>query len=256
MQAESLKDAGIATAFFAVSLSLWRLGYQFSDWAALALLPMAVVLAIGFWPLVIHPWQARLRLSLRPQSSLARYLTGRLRATLLSIAFVSVALMMLAWQALLAGSVVGGLIAAALLMSGWLFAAGQHLLERHFIQPFARSYSTSLVTWGVGLPFAIIFAALTWAYTPLPGQVIDAGFAQSLQFAMERLPQRQGWITHIMAVPFAYEAAKLWVVMQLRDYPSVAALFSLDAALFSFVLCRSGIIATQFVNQHITGRQA
>jgi len=55
----------------------------------------------------------------------------------------------------------------------------------------------------------------------------------------------------ILSVPYGFEAAKLWGVVQLREYPAAGVLFSLDTALFVFILCRTAIIVTLFVEANV-----
>ena len=74
----SLQYALAATALTGLSLYLWHVAYDSSDWGVLALIPPAVVIFIGVWPLNLDPWKARLRLALRDDSPLTTFLTGRL----------------------------------------------------------------------------------------------------------------------------------------------------------------------------------
>jgi len=247
----SLQNALASTALTMLSLYLWRIAYISTDWAVLALIPLAFAIVAGLWPLVLKPWRARLHIALRPESSLGGFLTGRLRAIFISGAFTIVAVILLAWQALSVSIPEAAIILAAFFLSACLFATGQTLLLRHFQQPFARSIATSVVTWTVALPFTLIIALSTWALAPIPGKMLDAELMDALLIGLGNLPERGGWIAAILALPYGYEATKIWAVVQLRDYPIVGAVFSLDAALFSFVLCRSAIIITQFVETHI-----
>lgn len=247
----SLHYALAATALTGLSLYVWRVAYDYSDWAVLALIPMAVVIFIGVWPLNLHPWKARLRLALRDGSPLTIFLTGRFRSTVLSVCFTCVAIILLAWQALNASESDAMVMVVTFLLSSCIFSAGHDFLMRHFHQPFARVYATSLVTWLVALPFTLIVAGYTWAWGNQPGEMLDAGLQEALQIGLDNLPERGGWIASILAVPYGYEAAKLWGVVQLRDYPVAGLLFSLDTALFGFVLCRTAIIITQFVEAHV-----
>lgn len=248
---QALKNSLAATALMGLSLYLWRIAYIFSDWAVLALAPLALAIAVGLWPLTLDPWRAKLHLCLREESPLRKIMTGNIRATFLTATFTFVAVTLLAWLALNASLAQSGLMIAAFLLAAWIFSAGQHLFSRHFHQPFARSWATSIVTWMVALPLTLIIAISTWVWATQPGAMWDAEFLNGLQIGFDKLPTRGGWIADILAVPYGYEAAKLWVVVQLREYPIFGALFSLDAALFSFVLCRSAIVMTHFIEAHI-----
>lgn len=173
----------------------------------------------------------------------------------MSGAFTFFAVTLLASQALTATPADAITMLIAFLLSSCTFSSGQKALGRHFHQPFARAVTTSIVTWVVALPFTLIFALSTWAWATIPGAMLNAGLQEAVQIGLDRLPERGGWIAGVLAIPYGYEATKLWIVVQLRDYPVAGALFSLDAALFSFVLCRSAIVITQFIEAHVAKAQ-
>jgi len=247
----SLQYAFAATALTGFSLYLWRIAYGSSDWAVIALTPLAVVIFIGVWPLNLEPWKAHLKLALRHDSPLSTLLTGRFRSAILSLSFTCVAIILLAWQALTAAAPDAVIIVATFFLTACIYSAGHDVSQRHFNQPFARAFATSLVSWVVAVPFTLMVAGYTWALGSQPGAMLDASLQEALQIGLENLPERGGWIASILAVPYGYEAAKLWGVVQLQDYPVAGVLFSLDTALFGFVLCRTAIIVTLFVETHV-----
>lgn len=251
LMSRPLQIAAAATLFAFLSLLLWQRAFQTSDWAVLALLPLAAVISTGFWPLTLAPWKARLHIALRPQSQWGKRLTGRIRAAVFSGAFTFVSIALFAWQSLRISAPEGLLMALVFFVSALAYFFAQATLLRHFHQPFARAYATSLATWVVAVPATIAIAWCVWALTPMPGTMLDAGFQQALQIGLAQLPPRDGWLTALLSVLFGYEAVKLWVVVQLRDYPLLGWLFSLDVAVFSFILCRTGIIVAQVIDAHV-----
>lgn len=247
----ALQSSFAATASAGLLLYLWRLAFDSTDWAVLALVPLAIVIARGIWPLTLDPWRAKLNLALREESVLQYYLTGKIRAAFLSILFTFAAVFLLAWLALNISIHQSAIILAAFFLAASLYSWGQHLLSHHLHQPFARVFATSVVTWLVAVPLTIIIARWTWSIALMPGAILDASFQDAVQIGLNELPARGGWIADLLALPNAYAAAKLWAVVQLRDYQIVSVLFSIDAALFSFVLCRSAIIISQFIDLYI-----
>lgn len=241
----------VATAFTGLSLCVWRLAYEYSDLAILSLIPLAIAVLMGGWSINIDPWKARLRIALREDSPLALILNGRLRAALLSTVFVFLSLSLLAWQSLEATALELVVMGLAFLVSGYAFSAIQKSLLQHLHQPFAREFSVSIATWLVALPFTLFGATYTWAWSKQPGAMLDAGIHDALQIGLSNLPERGGWIASALAVPYGYEALKLWSVVQLKEYSIVAIFFSVDAVLFSFVLCRTAVILTLFIEAHV-----
>lgn len=249
--ARSLLNALAATMFAGLSLALWRLSYNSTDWAALSLIPLAFVIAAGSWPLALDPWRARLHVALRPNSPLSPWLKGWLQAGFITIVFTFTAVLLLAWQALNVVVSEAVLLTLAFFLSAALFASVQSWLLRHFFQPFARCIATTIVTSIVALPFMIILAFVTWSSALRPGAFLTADLPTALEIGLQNLPERGGWISSVLAIPYGYEAMKIWVVVQLKHYWIVGALFSLDAALFSFILCRSAVVVTQFVEAKV-----
>ncbi len=243
----------LAAAFVALSLWLWRGAYEQTDWAVLALSPLALVLAAGSWPLARDPWRAMLRAALRKDSFLERIVTGRLRATVLSLAFAAAATAVLAWQALSTTIQEAAILLGVFCLSALAFLLAEAILGRHLHQPFARAAATSLITWTVALPFAVLFAVHTWWAVPMPGEVLGASLREAMALDPRGLPDREGWITSALRVLQGWENAKLWAVVQLPEHPVASVLYSFDAALFAFLWCRGGIVMTQVVEDHVTG---
>ena len=246
-----LQVAALATLLATVSLYLWRISFISSDWAALALIPLAVIISTSFWHLTLDPWKACLDIALRRDSTWKKWLTGRIRTALLSTAFTLGSVTLLAWQALRASAIEASLMLVVFFVSAMAFSFTQRLLLQHFRQPFARAYATSLVTWCMAVPAAVAIALVVWNFTAMPGRILSTDFQGALAIGLAQWPQRDGWLNTLLSVPFSYEAAKLWVVVQLRYYPVLGWLFSVDAALFSFILCRTSIIVAQFVEVYV-----
>lgn len=243
----AIQNAVAAAALIGISLYLWREGYQYSDWAVVALLPAAVVIWTGFLPLVRDTWRARLHTALREESPLGKILTGKLRAHLLSGLFTTIAITLLAWRALSVTLIEVTVLATAIILSATLFSIGLNWLSKHFHRPFARSIAASVVTWTVAFPFTLAIAWTTWEWSQMPGAMLNASLYDAMNSGLGELPDRGGLVTNILGLLSGYEAAKLWIVIQLREYPFVGVLFSLDAALYAFVLCRSAIVIALFV---------
>ncbi|MDG1372592.1 MAG: hypothetical protein P8Q48_20570 [Paracoccaceae bacterium] len=246
-----LQIAVLATLLATFSFYLWRISFTYSDWAILALIPLTVIIVTSIWPLTLDPWKARLDIALRNESTWKKWLTGRLRTILLSSVFTLGSVTLLAWQALRASTIEAALMLIIFFVSALSYSFGQRLLLRHFRQPFARAFATSLVTWCLAVPATIGIAVLFWNFAVIPGRMMDASFQEALQIGLLQLPPRDGWLSNILSVLFGYEAAKIWVVVQLRDYQVLGWIFSLDSALFSFILCRTSIIVAQFVEVHV-----
>lgn len=247
----SVQMATLATLLVTFSLYLWRNSFTYSDWAFLSLIPLTAIVGISTWGLSLALWKARLDITLREESIWKSKLSGRLRATLFSTSITIASVTVLAWQALSASIIETALMLTVLFAAALSYAFAQDVLLRHLRQPFARALATSLVTWSLAVPATILFAVVSWNHLAIPGRMLDASLQEALQIGLMQLPPRDGLLSYILSIMSGYEAAKIWVVVQLRDYPILGWLFSFDEALFSFILCRTGITVAQFIEKYV-----
>lgn len=252
---QDLTASFAATMLVGISLFLWREAVALGDWSILSLIPLAIFIFLGSSALTLPPWKARLGLAVRDDSTLRRILTGRLRSILTATVFAVVSVLILAWQALEASQLEMIAMLLVLFCSGCMFFQIERLFLRDFKQPFARSYAASASTWTVALPFLFVLAYSAMSQGR-PGELLNASLTDAIRMGVEDVPLPEGWLSRILAFPYAYEDVKLWAVVQAKDYPVVAYLFSLDAALFSFVLARTGVVLTQYLGAYrLLGRK-
>lgn len=231
-------------------LYLWRLSYAFSDLAVLWLLLLAAMIFLGNWSLVIDHWLAERAIVLKPESWLSRWLSGRILAFFSSTLLVGALVPFLAWQVLNMSAAEAAILLGLVYSSAWLFLWARGGVGGHFMPPFDRILTLGSSAWLVGLPFAIVLFLVSWRTTSVPLSMLDATFSEAVQSGFDALPERPGWIAEVLAFCYAVKAAKLWLVVQLRDYPLVALVFNLDAGLFGFLVARAGVVVTNFIDTH------
>jgi hypothetical protein len=243
--------AALATLLMTVSLCLWRLLFIYTDWAILALGPLAIFVFTSMWSLILEPWMARLKLELREDSTWRNWLTGHIRTFFLSSIFTLVSVTLIAWQALRVSNINAAILLCIFFVAALAFSFGKRVLSQHFNEPFARLYATSVVMWCVAIPATVCIALVSYNFSTMPGEMITADFREAFKIGLMQSSSRDEWISNIIALLDGYEAVKLWVVIQMRDYPVLGWLFSLDAAIFSFFICRTGIILAQFSDARV-----
>lgn len=248
-----LSIALVVTLLPGIVLWLWKMTYEFSDWAAIWLLSLAAMVFLGNWSLTLDHWRVERGIVLCPGSWLAQWLSGRIGAFFSSTLLVLLLVPALAWKSLAMSGTETFVSLALVFSSAWLFLWMQSFLTRHFLPPFDRIFATRPCAWVIGLPFAIILFAVTWYEPSIPAALLTANFSTALQSGMENFPKDRGWITEILAYAFAFDTLKLWGVAQMRDYPIVAGLFNLDMALFGFFAARASVVITHFVETHYHG---
>ena len=245
--------AFVVTLLPAVLLWLWKLTYVLSDWAAIWLLCMGVMIFLGNWSITIERWQAERGIVLRSGSWLAGWLTGRIGAFLSSTLLVLLLVPALAWNAL---EMQGAEIVVSLALvfaSAWLFLWMQSFLARHFMPPFDRIFANGPSAWMVGLPFSVTLFFVSWYAQSISAEMLTVDYSVALRSGLGELPERHGWMSEILAFGYAFEASKIWLVVQMRDSPIIAILFNLDMALFGFLAARASVVITHFVETHYQG---
>ncbi len=237
-----------STLLAALSFALWRIAYLYTDWAALALIPFVVVIAYGSWSLAMDPWRAKLHIIVRQESILARFITGKIRAFIITTVFTSVAVIVIALKTLNASNTELLIMLSGFFISAFFVLIYQLRFSQYFHHPFDRSIAVSTVTWFVATPTFLLIAFNKWALDPVAGEMLDVkNLADVVSIMHHKLPFREGWITTIISIFYSYEAIKIFAVIRFSKYLFVSVIYSLDAALFSYVLCRTAAVSTLLI---------
>ncbi|MDV7141760.1 hypothetical protein R3X27_03595 [Tropicimonas sp. TH_r6] len=251
---QQINSAFGATVVVGLTIWWWRVAIDFGAWGMLSLFPLAVFMFAGAWDIALAPREARVQRAVRKGSSLHIWCSGRLGTSIVSTVFATVGIMVLAWQTLKLPSEQIGLILAAVFVAGFVYGTGQRFAARHFNRPFDREYASRMATWLVSIPVFFVTWYGIWAWGEQPGTMLEASFVEAIEIGRSQVPAARGILSEVLSVPFAYDGAKLWAVVQLREHPFIALLFSADAALFSFVVVRTGVVVTHFLQSQIFER--
>ena len=245
----AVRKLGLTAIAFIIPLYLWRELYPLTEWSVLALLPLVAMI---FWTMQKNAaaiYRAKLNVALRAGSPLSNLLTGRLSSGLLALGFVTAALPVLSWQALSSTPVEIIGISVLCLAAGATSIISQAWLAHHLHPPFSRTTGMAIGTCVAAIVFVPILAWINWSYVEYPGEIRDVSFWEAMQFGMNELPARRGWIAELLAVFYAAETAKLWLVLQYKSSTWVMALFCLEAALVAFIVAKVFVVLTEFVGR-------
>lgn len=237
---------GVTLTLF-LSLYLWRDLYPVTNWAVLALTPLAALLFIGSLQSSAAVYRASIRVAVREDSSLAWLLTGRLRALLGATTFTLIAVPLLAWHAL-SSTYPEFLLLILLCFSASLsFVMAEDRLFYMLTPPFARAIALSTATLIAAIVFIPILAWANWNFTPQPGAICTMDLEEALKFGISQLPARRGWVAEILTPLFALEYGKLWLVVQPRAPNWFLVLYCIDAAFISLVAARVSAVLMSLV---------
>ena len=236
-----------------VPLYLWRISYPLTDWAAIFLVALALMLFAGFyWPRKALLW-ARHRAAVRAESWISVFMRGKIRATIDSLAFVAVAVPILAWQALATADSIAPVLILLCMVASSMALGMRCWLERHFRGAFAASWSFALGAGAAAIMFVPLLAWINWNHVLFPGEFRSLGFLEAVQFGVaEQLPLRRGWIAEILALPVAIESAQLWLTARYGSAMAwVPGLYSIYLALVAFVVARASTALASFAGDEL-----
>ena len=230
-----------------LSLYLWRTLYPATDWAVVALAPLAALLFMGSLWTSAAVYRASMRAAVRWDSTLAWLMTGRVRAFFGATVFTLVAVPLLAWHAISSTYPEFLLVAVLCFIASMLFAGTENKLLDHLTPPFARATALSLAMMIAALFFVPVLTWANWNFTPQPSAIRSAGLGEALQLGFSQLPARRGWVAELLAPLYALEYGKLWFVVQAGSPKWFSFWYSIDAALISFVAGRASAVLMSIV---------
>lgn len=226
----------------ALPLYLWQTLYPQSDWAALALLPLAVMIFAGSLKVALARRQAELAAILLPGSGLNHWLKGRIAACLSASILTVITVPLLASKTLTA-EWPELLVLAALCISTFLtFDLLHNRLLRHAQHQFLPALATNLSALISGTLFFPVYTWVSWSLTPVPGHFRSTGFSDAMLQGLTTLPERSGWITELLSLIVTLENAKLWLFVNLGNTPVLLLVYVIYAATLCFVVAR-GVVA-------------
>ncbi|MTH76226.1 hypothetical protein [Paracoccus aestuariivivens] len=249
----ALVEIARALVLLLVPLAAWRLGFSYSDWAALALVALGVAIWLGVYRPRLSRRRAELEVVVIPGSALGHWFTGRMGAGLTAGASVLVGVPVLAWVALRSPPLVIAVLLALCVVAGLLSQWAIRVLGRSLTPPFAR-----VMGHGIGSTVAALLALLplvwlNWAVIAVPHEITSVGLSEAVAAQIAQLPPRAGWLREGLGLFAALDGAKLWLAAQHREALWVGLIFSVDAALVSFVVARSFVAVMEF-GRLISGR--
>jgi len=249
--------AAIFRAFvvMVVPLALWRLAAPLTGWAALALLPLGAAIWWGIYHPLRDRRQAELAVAILPGARLGRWLTGRLGAGIRATLGVLVALPVLGWLALGGKGPVLVAVAAMGLLAGILSITVTRLLSATLTRPYARLAGQRIGSGIAALAGLAPLVWITWAVIPVPHEITSASLSDAMSAALATPTAGGGWPAEVMGLFAALDTAKLWLAAQYREAAWVGLVFSIDAALVSFVAARSFVAVLEFTRMIARARE-
>jgi hypothetical protein len=233
---------------FFLSFYLWKIGFQFTDFAILAILPITFFLFKAAWKLSFDPWRAKFDLVVKKKSPLYTVLNGRIRATFIATIFSLSSVGILSWQTLQASQRQLAIMLFFIFASGMVYLFSKDKFEQHFNEPFDNISSVQFTTWVTTIPCFFILWYVAWAFETNSGDLVNADIYQAIDIGLAEIPNQNSILANALSLLFGYEAVKIWAVYQLKEYPIIGGIMCLDSALVSFLLIRSNVMMVHFLH--------
>ena len=254
---KSIALAGILlpVVILAIPLGLWRVIYRFTDWAALFLVPLALVLLIGFHRQLASVLRAKAVAVVQPDSPIAMFATGRVRAGAHSIVFVASAVFVLAWHALEANAAVALALLGGCVVSSGMAVYAPRWARNHFREPVAGYYGAAFGSAVAAVVLVPILAWVNWKGVEYAGEFRSMALRDAMSFWLEeRLPARRGWIAETLAWAYAVEATQISLVARFGLGSVWAPVYSVYLGLVGFLVARSSATVSILVQSSLDKR--
>ena len=194
-----------------------------------------------------------MKIALRSDSPFSKFFKGRLYAGFVALVFIGVALPVLAWQSLIVQPVEAACLLVLSVAAGSASLGISAWLQSHLTSLFAQSAGIKIGAIAMAIAFIPILIWINSNYVIRPGEIHTASLSQAIILAINELPARRGWISEVLSVFYAMDAAKLWIVVEYKGYRWVALLYVFDSALVSFVLASISTIIPNSISYILKG---
>ena len=237
-----MRAAASATLVFVVLLASWHVSYAYTDFGILPLLGLALMIGYASFRLTVAIHGARRSVVVRPGSPWTPWLTGRLSASLIACGTIIVIIPVLAWTSLTVGPAEAACLLAIFAASGLLSQWFHTVFTAHLTPPFAEGWSVAAAVLIVGCCAVMVLFTLNEALFTHPAVELSGDFVPTFQSVMSHLPERRGWVSEILSVPAAVEAAKLWFTATYADYWPAVTAYCLQASFVAFAVAQAGAL--------------
>ncbi|MCZ0943541.1 MAG: hypothetical protein OXJ53_10825 [Gammaproteobacteria bacterium] len=239
----------------AIPLGLWRVAYRFTDWAALFLVPLALVLFIGFHRPLTSVLRAKFMAVVQHDSPIATLATGKVRAAAKSILFVASAVFVLAWHALEVNAAVALVLLTGCVVASCMAVYIPRWAQSHFRGSFARHYGIAFGSAATAVFLVPVLAWVNWIGVDHPGEFRSMELREAMLFWLEeRLPDRRGWIAETLAWAYAVEATQISLVAKFGLGSVWAPIYSFYLGLVGFLVARSSAAVSGLVQSSLNQR--
>jgi len=245
-----------ASAFlFYFSLKAWSLGTKFSDLSILALLPLTLFIFSVSWKVSFDTWRTQYYVVVRKNSKYYNVFNGKLRATAVAAFYTLTSIPLMAWQFVSASDYEFLTLMMCVILAGisYIFIAGY--TKKHLYPPYDQIVAIKLATWFAAICCFWSFWYVAWFIEPHAMDYFKWSHEEALAYGVSQSPNQNSILSPIFSLLSAIDAFKLWVTVQLRDYPLFPMLLSIDIALISFLLARISVIIVHFVETIVWSRR-
>lgn len=253
-QSTQMFNIFVSCLAFGLPLFLWRELYHRTDWAVLALVPLAAMVCIGSYQVTLRRRRALLLAVLQANSWLTPILSGQIFSALAAVVITVATVPLLAYKALSAPMAELLVLVVLSVTAVAFFQVFQAILQKQINDAFLPSASTWSSVVLSGSIFLAIHVWAVWNYVRYPAYIKKLSFSEAMIRTMESLPERGGWIAEILSIFYAMDDAKLWLVVRTGETAVPAMIFTIYGALICFLVARAIVAVAAFYQITVQGK--
>ncbi|MCC5957231.1 MAG: hypothetical protein JJU07_14120 [Natronohydrobacter sp.] len=231
------------------SLVLWRLAFFSTDLACLALLPLAVMVAIGAYRNAIDRRRALLSVTLKSTSLLRPFTRGRLFSAFTATSVAVFCITTLGYKSLFAGLEELLAAIAITIISAATYGLGLRWFARDVAETSLSWFSAKFAFFVTCIVSILPYIWIEIAFVTRLGG-IDADFNEAISESLARLPARDSLLDEFVSIIIFLDAVRLWVVAKL-DNAAIWIVYGMYAALVCAVIATTAISVATLYYSHV-----
>lgn len=230
---------------FLLPLIVFRLLSTETTLAVLALLPLAIMVFLGSFVPKQRRNQAIWNAVLFPSSWTLRWLSGRIKASLLAVFLVVAAVPALAYKALYAQPAEVLVLSLSAVGATLLFSSTQSILRRHVRPEYLTGERLSACAWLAGFVTVVPLFWVQWSFVQIPSWIAGP-FLTAMKEAVDSVHVPPGYLEELITAFVLIDHAKTWAQLNIVFVPLQIFAVAGYAATFSFLTTRTALTIAAF----------
>ncbi len=190
-----------------------------------------------------------MRCALTTDSRLQWLTGGRVHALVQALALTFASVPALGFQALNLPLREILFLAAVAFVAVMLFWSLVAVLRRDVSEPFSVAAAGRLTVFLTGVSSVAVYWRIIWSDREFPGY-LRLPFPDAMTEVIDELPERESLVQELVEYLAVLDAAPVWLVLRLDQYPVVGYVLAVYLAIFCFLLASSAVAIAVFCKHY------